>query len=78
MAAKRMGRLVVHLVHRTWPRGPTPAEAPPDGQGPKGPIRLVLHLKTEEPWQHRRLPPQPRSESVQVVHVEPATAGSCR
>ena len=27
---------------------------------------------------HRRLPPQPRSESVQVVHVEPATAGSCR
>src|SRR5208337_2730018 len=22
---------------------------PPDGQGPEGPIRLVLHLKTEEP-----------------------------
>ena len=23
---------------------------PPDGQGPEGPIRLVLHLKTEEPY----------------------------
>ena len=26
---------------------------PPDGQGPEGPIRLVLHLKTEEPLYHR-------------------------
>ena len=26
---------------------------PPDGQGPEGPIRLVLHLKTEEPTPRR-------------------------
>jgi hypothetical protein len=28
MAAKRMGRLVVHLVHRTWPRGVLPLPRP--------------------------------------------------
>src|SRR5271157_6074111 len=29
---------------------------PPDGQGPEGPIRLVLHLKTEEPPRSSCLP----------------------